>query len=206
MALTELIFGGKSKATVGATPPLRFGVLEFDASISETHSDELEVSDHPVEEGSDITDHVRLLPNMFEMTGIVTNTPLVYLASLTAKSPIQGSLLPASNRVDEAYAFLRQLQIDGVLCDVATSLRDYSDMVIVSLVVRREVSTGQALDVTIGFREVRKAKALSIDLPIPQKVENKKGSNLGNKSKKAATAKQAQKSTSALKKLLGAFG
>ena len=114
MPLTELIFGAKNRASVGAAPPLRFGVLEFDASISETHTDESDVTEHPVEDGSNITDHVRLLPNTFEMSGMITNTPLVYLASVQSKSPIKGSLLPASDRVDEAYAFLRQLQLDGV--------------------------------------------------------------------------------------------
>ena len=74
-------------------------------------------------------------------------------------------------------------------------------MVIQTLVVRREVATGQALDITVGFKEIKKAKALSIDLPIPIQVQNKKPTNKGTKSKTESAA-NAKKSVSALKQLV----
>lgn len=59
-------------------PPrhVEIGDIWVDVSIRESHSATAEVSDHPVEEGSAITDHVRPLPRTIEIEGLVTNHPL----------------------------------------------------------------------------------------------------------------------------------
>jgi hypothetical protein len=80
MALLSLIFGEKAKA--------RIGIVELDASLSETHSMSAEVTNHPVEEGSEISDHIRKQPDSIQISGVVSNTPLVYLASIQAPSPL----------------------------------------------------------------------------------------------------------------------
>ncbi len=185
MGLTDLIFGGKSNA--------RVGVIEFDASISEIHSDEVEITDHPVEVGSDVSDHIRKLPVTLELNGVVTNNPLVFLASFFAKSPKKNDLLPTQDRVGAAYDELRRIQDNGEQVDVATSLRDYTNMVIQSLSISRDANTGNILDATITLREIIQAKSLSIELPIPTEVVNNTTSNEGNKDKKSATPEQTDK-------------
>jgi hypothetical protein len=203
MALTELIFGAPKKVEIGAAPPFRLGSVQLDCSVEEVHSDEAEITEHPVEEGSDISDHIRKLPTSLEITGMITNTPIVFLASAFAKSPVQGSLIPSQDRVSDGYDFLQQLMDQGALLTVATSLRDYENMAMQFLTVRRNKDTGQALDCTIGFREVLKARALSIDLPIPSEVQNNKPTNKGDKNKDAAKTKQAEQSQSTLSSLTG---
>lgn len=48
----------------------------IDVSIREQHNSQAEVTRFPVEDGSDITDHVMLLPDQIVIEGLVTNHPL----------------------------------------------------------------------------------------------------------------------------------
>lgn len=51
--------------------------LGFDATMSETHDNVAEVTEHPVEDGSKIADHVRIQPFSFSCEVYITNTPIV---------------------------------------------------------------------------------------------------------------------------------
>ena len=52
------------------------GNIKFDLEISENHSIEAQVSEHPIEDGSVVSDHVRILPRKGSIVGLVTNHPL----------------------------------------------------------------------------------------------------------------------------------
>jgi len=195
MALTELIFQ-VSKMSVGA--------VEFDCSVSETHVDEAEITDHPVEGGADMTDHIRKKPNSIELNGIITNTPIAIMASLSVGSPVTTDFLPfVMDRVEAGYAELRRAMEAGERLDVVTSLRSYENMAIQSLTVTRDVNNGNVLNCKISLREIIEAKALSIDLPTPTDVANKGKTNKGKKGKTDGTTKQGEKSQSTLYSFLG---
>jgi hypothetical protein len=196
MALAELIFGEKKTTVDGGI----VGAIQFDIVREETYTDQAEITSHPVEVGSDVTDHIKMLPAILEINGVVTNTPIAFLASVTAPSPVRGSLKPSDDRADDAYAMLRQLQRDGVVLSLATILRDYENMVIQDLTATKSADTGEILDCNITFTEILKAKDISIQLPIPIKVVNKKPTKKGGKDPKNTSDKQGEKATSTLKK------
>lgn len=50
--------------------------LTVDASVQETHTIANEVSEHPVEKGVNIVDHVRALPIQVSIQGVISNTPI----------------------------------------------------------------------------------------------------------------------------------
>jgi hypothetical protein len=52
------------------------GPVWIDVSISEQHSVGADVSDHPVEDGIGITDHIRPTPRTVRIEGLITNHPL----------------------------------------------------------------------------------------------------------------------------------
>jgi hypothetical protein len=203
MAITELIFGAPVKAQIGTQPPLLTGLMQFDCSLNEVHTDEAEITEHPVETGANITDHIRKLPASVEINGLVTDTPIAILASVTARSPVQGALIPSQKRSDDAYALLQQFMENGDLVRVVTSLRDYDNMALSSLSVARDAANGQVLNCVVTLREVFKAKDLSILLPVPSEVQNKGDSNQGNKDKTQAKPKQQQVANSALSDITG---
>lgn len=161
--------------------------------------DELDVTDYPVEEGSDNTDHVRKLPASIEINGVVTNTPLVYLASLQAPSPVSTDHQKNSDRVEVAYKHLRKMQDDGELVDVVSSLREYKNMVIKTITVFRDSVSGNILGSTIGLRELTIAGTLTVDLPLPDDAANKAAKNKGKNEKTNATEKQSESSLSKIR-------
>jgi hypothetical protein len=54
---------------------LTIGTIWIDVSLSETHSLSADVTEHPVEDGVNITDHVRPQPRTVQVEGLVTNHP-----------------------------------------------------------------------------------------------------------------------------------
>lgn len=49
--------------------------IKFDLLLDEQHSMEAEVTSHPVEDGSQINDHIQIKPRKGSLTGFVTNHP-----------------------------------------------------------------------------------------------------------------------------------
>ncbi len=52
-------------------------ILVFDVILAEFHENVAEISDHAVEVGSNIADHVRPLPDRLSLTGYTSNQPIV---------------------------------------------------------------------------------------------------------------------------------
>jgi hypothetical protein len=192
MGLTELIFGPKTHLTVG--------VVQFDASISETHARECQVTDHPVEEGATISDHIRRTPEKLDVNGIVTNHPLIFLASVQAVSPLTDDLSPVTDRAELAYSKLRELMDNGELVTVVTSLWEYSNMAITSMSVTRDVQNGNVLNCSLSLREVIIAKTETVAAPVPVKTAQKKAKDKGKKVSSDASSAQQAKSSSILGK------
>lgn len=187
-ALSILFPKTKGSFGVGVSGGAEFlpaGAIEFDATLSETHVGNAEVTRHPVEVGSDISDHVRRLPEQVTLNGIVTNTPILFLASLR-ESP---------RRAEEAYEKIKELKDAGALVSVVTSLREYANMAITGFSVTRDARTGQVLNATVDFTEVLTAALQTVDVPEPAEgVPSKKApTNRGGKPPTAAAAGKAQK-------------
>lgn len=186
---------------------LTVGFVEFDCSVEEVHTDAVEKTEHPIEEGSDTSDHIRKLPSTIEVNGIVTNTPLVFLASVQAPSPVTDDIFPTNDRVGTAYKELREAQANGELVDVVTSLRKYKNMVIESISVIRNAQNGNVLNCSMLLSEMQiAAQATSVSLPSPVDVGNKAAADAGRKSKDAATSAQDAKSASILASIGSFFG
>ncbi len=192
MALLEVIFGQPQLAQIG--------VLTLDASLEETHTSASEVTEHPVEEGTNISDHIRPLPDTLEINGIVTNHPLFLLPSVTAPSPIQGDNQSQSDRVKAAYDKLQELQKAGELVKVITSLREYDRMAITGFSVIRNAANGNVLNATISLREIFTAQVETTEAPVPVNKAAAATTDQGKKTTKAAddaVANQTNKSLAA---------
>lgn len=134
--------------------------LVLDASLSEKHGAEVEVTEHPVEEGADISDHRRVKPRQITIEGIVSNTPVpdasapavpVTAFGVTWLSRSTGDGTRASDALDK----LEKLVESDVLIDIVTSLTAYENMTLVNVDIPRDASSGQALKFTATFREIR---------------------------------------------------
>lgn len=63
----------------------RIGELQLDATLRETHSVQNEVTQFPVEDKSDVSDNIRLLPDRVDINGLVTNSPIDILQANNAE-------------------------------------------------------------------------------------------------------------------------
>lgn len=181
--------------------------LTLDASIRESHTATSTVTDHPVERGSNVADHIRPDPDTLTMEAMISNTPhflpadhmggviladkevrgaQVSAADSVGRAPFGGgavglvaSALPLPtallgqigtsvyqtatvqgftgdfDRVTECYKELLKIRADGRLVRILTTLRAYSNMAMTSLEVTREAKVGNALQLSLAFKNVR---------------------------------------------------
>lgn len=200
MSLFSILFGKKQKVRIGVAVSDEFlpaGAVELDASLNEGHSSTADVTQFPVEEGADITDHVRIKPETLSITGVVTNTPLIFLASLR-ESP---------TRAEEAYGKLRDILRAREPVSVITSLRQYENMVLTSMKTSRDASTGSVVNVQLDFQEIIVASSESVAAPEPTAgaPSSAGAANAGSQAAGPASAGAAGASQSALSGIVGAF-
>jgi hypothetical protein len=162
-------------------------MVTFDVVENEDEALDAEVTEHPVEKGSDITDHVRPKPETFRVEGLISNT----LASNSKEaariynpysSPPSFQLAsPADNSRpgDDARATLKEIHAAGepvelYLGDTETG-RDYQNVVLQSISFPRDQHTGDALRFSAAFREVRIVSNQLVAIP-DTKIPRAKGS------------------------------
>lgn len=180
MSVLSLVFGEKRKSQIG--------VVQMDATLSEVHTSEADVTEHPVEEGANITDHIRRLPEAVEINGIVSNTPIVFLASLTAESPLENDVTPVTDRAGAAYDELIRIKDQGELVTVVTTLRDYENMALTSVVVNRDAQSGNVMNAQLSLREIIIAKTKDVEAATPEVDANQVPLDQGTQTAGAASA------------------
>ena len=197
--MSSFLFGGPTRVslTQQETPS---EILEFEATVEEGHSGVAETTDHPVEDGADVTDHIRRKPDELTLKGVVSNHPILVLASFRAEPSVPGG--DSSTRAEDAYNWLRGVKNLGLLLQVGTTLRDYTNMAIIGMDVIRDKDRGNVLEVDLTLREIIIAvteRSIAADVPGA-------ASNLGRKAASAAGASTATSSESILAGLFGFLG
>lgn len=195
--LTELIFGIQKA---------KIGIVQFDAMLTETHMNEAEVTDHPVELGSDVTDNVKMHPRSIELNGLISNTPIEFLASITAPSPLDmspGPPMQSYDRTGDAYGeLLRMMSYNAGIVPVSTTLESYDNMAITSCVIHRDAENGNVLNATLRLREIKKVSPAQYSLDLlagaPVTAANRTATNAGNKAKQTANDAQSEEAQKSL--------
>lgn len=129
---------------------------EIDAVPSEDHSFASEVTSHPVEEGADITDHVRAQPITVSLDCVVSDTPVGEMA--TRRGDVDADGVPMARPSSVAFERLVAIRDARQPVVVETALHVYRDMVLQSLSVPRAVGNGDALRFRATFVQVKLVK------------------------------------------------
>ncbi len=119
----------------------QIGLIQLDASIDETHKFESLVPEYPVEDGTVISDTVINRPDALDIRGVV-----------------------AATNADDAFKSLLTIRDSKQVITVITSAKVYSNMIMKSLTVPRNKSTGDSLIFTASFQEVKFADIITIDV------------------------------------------
>lgn len=127
----------------------KIGLIVPSVVISEKHSDTMEITEHPVEVGSAISDHAYRRPSEVVMqVGFAGGGSLLDLLDTTSFG-LSAGLSPR-----EVYQNLLDIQNSRVPFDVVTGKRLYSNMLIRAMEVTTERSTENVLSAVLTLREV----------------------------------------------------
>ncbi len=139
----------------------------IDVALSEQHEFESEVTEYPVESGSDVTDNVRPKPIMVTMECIVSNTPIGTIANIRANALAQPGGNNPGSPADDAYAVMLKIRDDREPVTIATSLQTFTNMVMKSLSIPRATGRGDELRFTAVFQQVTIVTNKRIQTAIP---------------------------------------
>jgi hypothetical protein len=153
----------------------RIGGLLIDASVSETHTIDADVTEYPVESGATISDHVQVKSPEVEMEGVITDAPLGYVLVGNIENVVRSVsvLFGGSKRSIDGYNVLVNLQANRIPFDVYTTLRKYQNMVIKSLRVIRTSQTGASVHFSASLKQINIATSqIDTDANIAQGSRN----------------------------------
>ena len=159
-----------------ASPVQSIGEIYADVVISEQHSDQLVMTEHPVEQGSQVTDHSYLLPS--EVT--------LELGWSNSSEFAEGDANYAYNQ----YQRLRALRESRVPFEVYTGKNYYPKMLLVDLRNETTQETEFSLIATLRCRELIAAVVSATTLPptSQQAIPSKTASVVDNGPQTAAPA------------------
>ena len=156
---TFLITGSRSK----------IDSIELDASISETHTGSVAVTDHPVEKGFNVSDHARPEAETLQIEGFISNTPFApahpgtYTDKIGRQFAWEAKSEGDATRANTAYKSLLGLKDAGTLITVVTSLRTYENMLVTALSVPRDAQTGNGLRFSASLKKVRVVTSQAVE-------------------------------------------
>lgn len=148
-------------------PIRKIGPIEAMVTVEEDHYDEAMITDHPVELGAQVSDHMIMLPAELRLTVGWSKSPNLTKAGLESLASIPGDLIAAvsnSGLLSEGggsldylqlmYARLRGLQQSRIPMMIYTGKRRYKNMVIRSIHTVTNRDTENALLIDVTCREV----------------------------------------------------
>ena len=142
------------------------GGFEIDATLRELHESNCEITDDPIEDGADASDHVQLKPKTVTLEGVVTDTPISTIGITNVQGIMSSvnSILGKSSRSMDGYDILLALQSKKQPFDLVTGLKTYKNMLIEELSVQRTKDTGRAIDFTAKLKEIIIVKTREVPL------------------------------------------
>ncbi len=134
------------------------GEISFDLVLSENHNFDSEVTTHPVEDGSEISDHIQNELIKGDITGLITNysinTPLI-----------------TSNRAEDTFNALVELWESKTLFTMYTILNVYDNVAITSMPITLDENSADSLIFQISFREVKVVTLQEIEVEVDVKTD-----------------------------------
>jgi hypothetical protein len=140
----------------------------IDAVVSLDPSSTSEVTNHPVDEGTDVTDHIITRPDTVAITGVVSATPLTGAKRNANEVP-----------VGDAYGILRDIQKTKRLVEIRSdSFPTFTDMALVSLSTAK-TGPKDSLDFRATFQSINlvavasEARETLVEIPRARKKQRR---------------------------------
>ena len=162
--------------------------LELDVALREGYERTAELSEHAVETGAAITDHVRPVGATITIEGLISNAPVrIPSTQMGGASPVETRIevtvagrkiaLAARgwtapfDRVRDCDRLLTALVETGQLVRITSGLTSVDNLVVTRYRVDRDASTGDALPVTLDLKRVRVASTRRVAVPAVRRIQ-----------------------------------
>lgn len=159
-------------------PKRKLGTIRAQVTIEEQHTDELVVTQHPVEQGASISDHAYKQPSSVTIRCGWSNSGLQSMGSIIASAydAITGGGELKLNYIKGVYQKLLALQESRIPFDVLTGKRSYKNMLFSSLSVTTDAGTENCLMVTAVCQQVIMVQTKVVLVP-PREVQKNPAAN-----------------------------
>lgn len=155
-----------------------------DVVISELHSDEVTVTNHPVDTGATITDHA------FRQPAVVICTFGWSDSSRLVNSLFDGSIFKGIESVKDVYDKLLRLKDARQVLKLSTAKRVYDSVLITKLMTTTTVDTENSAIIEVTFQEILTAQARTVTLASVTQADASKTASTTNGGQRYATLAQ----------------
>jgi hypothetical protein len=135
-------------------PKKMIGTFVVDAFLAEHYNFSNSVTDIPVEEGSNIADHIVEDQDVISVEAFTGNTAFE-VVTIDGNSVSNLDAPDRMARVRQAYQELKKLTKAKKLVDVVLGLETFTGMAITSFIIDREAETGANLPFTMEFKKLK---------------------------------------------------
>lgn len=135
-------------------PKKMIGTFVVDAFIAEHYNFSNSVTDIPVEEGSNIADHIVEDQDVISVEAFIGNTAFE-VVTMNGNSVSNLQVPDRMARVRQAYQELKKLAKANQLLDVVLGLETFTGMAITSFTIGRDAETGANLPFTMEFKKLK---------------------------------------------------
>jgi hypothetical protein len=197
MADIDVLFAARPSRNV------EIGSVTVDATIREVHGVSADMTEFPIETGSEVSDFVILHQPELAIEGEVSNSPISVFG-------FSGGIGVTERRV-EAFEAFQAMRTQKQFIRIVTGLKVYTNMILLDFETEKTPKTGGRLQFRARFKELETASTQTSDLD-RSKIKSShqdqasKTTDGGTKSTTEATSQQADKGESAASALFGHVG
>ena len=142
--------------TYNTIVPATIGDLQVDCVVDHVTSFDSQVTEHPIEGGFVIADHVSRQPMKISVTVIITPTPVSYFRIMGGTNP---------DRLGEASAYFEQVHLKGEPITIVLPDRICENMVMTSCPLPRNVQNGFCYRLGLEFSHVTIVSQKTEEIP-----------------------------------------
>ena len=142
--------------TYSTIVPATIGTLECDCVVEHVTNFDSQVTEHPIEGGFVIADHVAREAMKLSVTVIITPTPVSYFRIMGGANP---------DKLSEAASYLEQVHLEGEPITIVLPSGIYENMVMTSCPLPRNVQDGFCYRLALEFTHVTIVSQKTEEIP-----------------------------------------
>lgn len=165
--------------------------ITVDATVSRSHDNSATITEDPVEDGPNTSDHYKADLDVFNLSMLFSDQPIKPYPDFTdgvnfevrgdGSGPVVLLADRASDRSQRVYDALRASQSNGVLIQVITPRRSYSNVGIRKIRVDENKQIGKGLSISCECKVLRLVNTSTTTAAIPARPRGRGRNNNGSR-------------------------